>query len=312
MKESKETYNSYKVCAVIVTYNRKELLIGAIDSLKSQTYPLTILVVNNGSTDGTAEILKETSGIEFINQENVGGAGGFFTGIKYAIENGYDFSWVMDDDILAAPNALENLINKYDLLKSLGENVGFLCSTVTNSDGYMVNNPIIDDVKVNPTFHISWNRYLSQGMIAVKSATFVSVLIPTSVSIEVGLPIKEFFIWGDDTEYTIRISRKFDCFLIGDSVVKHLRVGDKPIRLIELTDKRRINMQKLSIRNQIFLSKKGYYGSKHKIIFVIWHFVTFKRLLFKGEWYKMKIFLKGIKEGLSFNPKIEFIDKKDH
>lgn len=305
------TIHKYKVCAVIVTFNRKDLLIGAIDSLKKQTYPLDILVVNNGSTDGTSEILNKIDKIMVINQDNVGGAGGFFTGIKYAVEKGYDFSWIMDDDVIADPKALENLILKYNELKDLGENVGFLCSTVTNVDGYMVNNPIIDDVKLNPTYHISWNRYLSRGMIAVKSATFVSVLIPTSVTLDVGLPIKEFFIWGDDTEYTTRISRKYDCFLIGNSVVKHLRVGDKPIRLVELKDKQRINMQRNSIRNEIFLSRKGYYSSKHKIIFILWHFVTFKRLLMKGEWYKLKIFMKGIKEGLSFNPKIQFVVQKE-
>lgn len=301
----------YRVCAVIVTYNRKELLVGAIDSLKSQTYPLDILVVNNGSTDGTFELLKDLPGISVINQDNVGGAGGFFTGIKYAVENEYDFSWVMDDDVIADPKALENLISKYTKLTSYGENIGFLCSNVTNIDGYVVNNPVIDDVKLNPTYHISWNRYLNEGMVAVKSATFVSVLIPTSVSSEVGLPIKEFFIWGDDTEYTTRISRKHDCFLVGESVVKHLRVGDKPIRLIDLTDKNRIKMQRLSVRNEIFLSRKGYYGTKHKIIFILWHFATFKRLLMKGEWYKIRIFLKGIKDGLFFNPKIQYINKKD-
>ncbi len=297
---------NYKVCAVIVTYNRLDLLKGAIQSLLNQTYQPDILVINNNSTDGTKEYLESIDNIHVITQDNVGGAGGFFTGINYAVENGYDFSWVMDDDIVADKDALKNLIDSYRMLVAKGEKIGFLCSTVTSADGYMVNNPSIDDVKLNQTYHVSWNRFLKDGVIAVKSATFVSVLIPCAVSIELGLPIRELFIWGDDTEYTTRISRKYDCFLVGKSEIQHLRVGNKPIRLIDLEDKNRIKMQFYSLRNEVYLHRKGYYDSKHKIIFLLWHLVTFGRLLKSGSFFKMKIFFSGIIKGIGFNPKIQY------
>ncbi len=297
---------NYKVCAVVVTYNRLQLLKGALASLFRQTYKPDIVVINNGSTDGTTEYLQGIDGITVISQKNVGGAGGFFTGIKHAVENSYDFSWVMDDDVIVESDALESLLTDYNFLIRQKEKIGFLCSMVQNVDGYMVNNPAIDDVRLNPTYHASWNKYLGTGIVGVKSATFVSVLIPTEVTTEVGLPIKEFFIWGDDTEYTTRISKKYNCYLCGNSIVTHLRVGDKPIRLIELTDKNRIRMYENSIRNEIYLNRKGYYDSKHKIIFILWHFITFGRLLFSGSALKLKVFVRGIFNGFRFNPKIQY------
>lgn len=297
------------VCAIIVTFNRLNLLKGAIESIKNQTYRPDILIINNGSTDGSTEYLSTVQGINVINQENVGGAGGFYVGIKYAVENDYEFSWVMDDDIIALPNTLENLICAYKFLITKRENVGILCSTVINSEGYTVNNPVIDTEKLNPTYHPSWNKYLQDGLIGIKSASFVSVLIPTQISLEMGLPIRDFFIWGDDTEYTTRISKKYSCYLVGNSIIKHLRVGDKPIRLVELTDRNRIRMQVHSIRNEIYLNRKGYYNKKYTLVFILWHFVTLLRILKQGSWLKLKVFCKGIRQGLFFNPKIDFIKK---
>lgn len=299
---------AYKVCAIIVTYNRVELLKGAIKSLFKQTAANDIVVVNNGSTDSTKEYLETISGITVINQDNLGGAGGFFTGIKYAVQHGYDFSWVMDDDVIADSNALRYLIESYNWLSERGEKIGFLCSTVTNSTGYTVNNPVVDDVRLNPTYHPSWNKYLADGLIGVKTATFVSVLIPCCVSKELGLPIKEFFIWGDDTEYTIRLSRKYNCYLVGKSIVKHLRVGDKPIGLVSMTDERRVKMYENSIRNNIYLLRHGYYDRGYIIISIIWHFVTFAKLLIRFSPLKLKVLIRGTWRGIFFNPSVRFPD----
>ncbi|RYY64396.1 MAG: glycosyltransferase, partial [Chitinophagaceae bacterium] len=86
-----------KVIAVVVTYNRQQLLSQCIDALRSQTRrPDTILVVNNGSTDNTEDWLKIQKDIIFISQGNTGSAGGFHTAIQYAFKNGYTWTWCMD------------------------------------------------------------------------------------------------------------------------------------------------------------------------------------------------------------------------
>ena len=77
-----------KIAAIIVTFNRKDLLVECIDNLKKQTIKLSeIIVVNNNSNDGTKEILTTIKGITVINLEkNIGGAGGFNIGLRYAYE----------------------------------------------------------------------------------------------------------------------------------------------------------------------------------------------------------------------------------
>ena len=293
-----------KTCTVVVTYNRLALLKDAIEALKMQTEPSDILVVNNGSTDGTKEYLDDQTELLVIHQENLGGAGGFYAGMKYAAEKGYDFAWVMDDDVIPDVDALKSLKDAYDFL-SVKEKVGFLCSTVVNREGIPVNNPNVD-LKRNKTGDVSWNKYLSDGVVGVSSATFVSVFVPCSIIFEVGLPYKEFFIWGDDTEYTNRISARYSSYLVGRSVVMHLRNGGA-IDLVTLKDKNRIRMYKYSIRNNLYNNK--YYPAKEKIINYLWYFVIIGRLLRHAAFSKIFIVIKGIMEGLVFKPQIQYPQK---
>ena len=72
------------IIAVVVTYNRMELLKRNIRCLQQNKPISSIVIVNNGSTDGTTEWLAAQEGLTVINQTNVGGAGGFYTGIQYA------------------------------------------------------------------------------------------------------------------------------------------------------------------------------------------------------------------------------------
>ena len=105
-----------KIAAVVVTYNRKALLLENIESLLSQTVSdlLDIVIVDNASTDGTKEALgKYVSNEKIIYKNtgaNLGGAGGFQYGIRYAAENGYEYVWVMDDDCMPTSTALENFL----------------------------------------------------------------------------------------------------------------------------------------------------------------------------------------------------------
>lgn len=293
-----------RVCAAIVTYNRLDMLRGAIESIRLQTEPTDILVVNNGSTDGTREYLAKQSDLKIINQDNIGGAGGFNTSLKYIAEHGYELAWVMDDDILAHPECISEMVKQYDGLIASGEHIGFLCSKVENAEGLSVNMPQID-YRANNTGYPSWNKHLQEGLALVQSATFVSVLIPTSNISELGLPYKEFFIWGDDTEYTLRLSKSYPSYQVGASRVTHLRYGPN-ISIYSLTDKRRINMYKFFIRNQMFISRKGYNGVNRYVIRCFRNILTITRLLLSFQFYKAHNCIIGFCKGLFFNPKIEF------
>ena len=112
----------HKICTVIVTYNRLGLLQNAIGALKYQTLGSTLLIVDNGSTDGTHEYLDSLKDVVVIHQENLGGAGGFFTGLKFAAENGFEFAWIMDDDVLPDKDALRFLIEAFIFCNTLNNN----------------------------------------------------------------------------------------------------------------------------------------------------------------------------------------------
>ena len=291
-----------RICTGIVTYNRLELLKGAIDSIRNQSQPTDILVVNNGSTDGTYEYLASQSDLIIIDQDNVGGAGGFHTALKYITEKGYDFAWVMDDDIIASPDTLSSLCDAYEVLNAKGK-VGFLCSTVLTPDGDTVNVPVIDTT-TNATGYPCWNSDLHYGYVRVRSATFVSVFLSTEIIRSVGLPIKEFFIWGDDTEYTRRISLRFPSFLIGPSRIQHLRNGGK-LDLKKIDAPARIEMFRYFVRNNIYNERK--YGTTKSSLKIIGYILKDTLGFFlRGDWRKSSVMLRGLWSGLSFNPKIEF------
>ena len=108
--------NSMKIAAIVVTFNRKELLKENIKCLLNQTMKdlFDIIIIDNHSTDDTrSEIniyIKNKDIIYKDTGSNLGGAGGFQFGIKYAAEHNYDYIWVMDDDCMPTKTALEEFL----------------------------------------------------------------------------------------------------------------------------------------------------------------------------------------------------------
>ena len=286
-----------KVAAIVVTYNRFILLQECIESLRAQTYQqMSIIVVNNGSTDETSGWLEKQKDLIVINQKNVGGAGGFYTGIKYACEHGFEFSWVMDDDVVADVDALSNLICHTDKTE------GFLCSRVLDTSMKMCNVPKISLRKSEETNELQWGNMLQEKLLMVDVASFVSVLIPSRLVYEVGLPFKLYFIWGDDTEYTTRISSKHISYMAIDSQVIHKRKIQKTISIFTEKDPNRLNNYFYLYRNRISLQK----SFSKKLIFGIHSIFQAFQLLLRFRWKSAYIVLKGIWASLFFHPVIEY------
>lgn len=191
-----------KICAVVVTYNRLEYLKEIIEALKQQSHRIDeIIVVNNSSADGAAEWLAEQSGLTVIEQPNLGSSGGQHTGIKSAFIKGYDWIWTMDDDVVPDINCLEILI-KNDDINLIRAPLRYL------PDGKPFFNDAIDYNLTNP-FRSIWNdvysaKDLDNEVVYAIGITFEGPLIHRSVIERTGFPEKDFFIYGDDTEYFIR------------------------------------------------------------------------------------------------------------
>lgn len=210
-----------KIVAVIVTFNRAEKLEKSIRSIYAgQLVPFEVLVINNSSTDGTEDLLshlqKEFEPLTVLEtRTNLGGAGGFFVGLKAAYDRGATHFWVMDDDAYCKNDALSQLVSTYEELCKI-EDVGFLCSRVNWTDGQIC--------EMNqPETAWDWMRRFdeSRPLVKVLACSFVACFFSREVLREVGLPIREFFIWFDDQEFTHRISKLYPCYAVMNSIVMH-------------------------------------------------------------------------------------------
>ena len=190
-----------KVVAVVVTFNRCELLKRSIQCLRHNKPVTSIVVVNNGSTDGTSEWLDSQEDLFVIHQENVGGSGGFYTGISRAYQLGADWIWCMDDDVFPRSNCLETLLNHAD-----SEKIGMLAPRRL-VDGQIFCHDFQDYNLTNPFASMYKHHLVNERVNAptfVAGTAFEGPLIRRSVVEKIGLPNKELFIFCDDTDYCLR------------------------------------------------------------------------------------------------------------
>lgn len=143
-------------------------------------------------------------------------------------------------------------------------------------------------------------------IVSVVMASFVSLFIRTSVVYELGFPIKEFFIWTDDWEYTRRISLKYPCYLCNKSVVIHKSKSNIGANIAnDSVD--RLDRYRYLYRNDVYLYRReGLYGFVYEFLRLNFHML---RVLFEAKDNKFKrllFMLKGTINGLTFNPQIEF------
>ena len=242
-----------KVWATIVTLNRLEMLKECVDALRCQTRPPDrILVVDNGSEDGTEEWLNEQDEVMVIRQTNTGSAGGQFTAFKAAYENGADWIWTMDDDVFPEKGALKELLRAIKIVDTppvlLASRVVSPCRASMNVPGISMSAP--------KDKYANWEEYLADGIVRIEESTFVSILIPRSTVQKAGYPQAEMFLWGDDTEFTRRCSSIGSAYLVGKSVAEHRRASAEPLNIWRERDVKRLSMYCHLYRNQAFIAKR--------------------------------------------------------
>lgn len=294
-----------KVIAVIVTYNRKELLKESIEALLKQDYEnCNILIVDNASTDGTYNYIEniiDNKKVFYRNTgANLGGAGGFNYGIKEAYKMEGDYIWVMDDDCIVHQDTLENFLEADRLLN--GE-YGFLSSKVLWKDGS------ICKMNIPKKTFATWLKDYNIPIQSIAMASFVSMFIKKEIVEELGLPIKDFFIWSDDWEYTRRISRKYKCYYVANSIVTHKSKSNIGASIAE-EDGERLNRFKCLYRNDVVLYRgEGLKGWILLYIRLILHTIKIIKSDKQDKKDRLKIMFSSIKEGKKFHPSIEYVKK---
>lgn len=298
------------IYAVVLTFNRKELLRRCLDCVFAQSHRCDrVIVVDNCSTDGTSEMLRQEWGTRVevhTLSRNIGASGGFNAGVRIAYQTGADFVWMMDDDVLPEVNALAKLVEADQFLADTGVDRAFVLSSAWAEDGGVTNVPKID-TRPSARGYENWPRFLYRKMVPVTRATFVSILLPRSTIANHGLPLAPMFIWGEDSEYTLRITRRSPGFLVAESKVLHLRQLSGVNSIMTEVSRTRLNYHRHLIRNHMYIARihgarLDYYRHAIRQIQLMLH------LLKMRQFEKARIVLTGFLESFWFNPSIEAAD----
>ncbi|MCR4661970.1 MAG: glycosyltransferase [Clostridia bacterium] len=293
-----------KVASIIVTYNRSKLLVESLEAMlkMKENTDFDIFVIDNNSSDGTKEILEKYINNQQINYfntgSNLGGAGGFNFGLKQVAKLEYDYAYLIDDDAVCSVDTLEKLL---DFAKD-NKDFGFLSSKVIWTDNSLCNMNI---PKISLFKKISSDTTDVQK---IQYATFVSILINMEAVKKLGLPIKEFFIWTDDFEYTRRISKQYNCYYVPQSIILHNCEDNNGSNIVTATEER-IDRFRYKYRNEEYLYKReGIKGRIFQLLKNCYHIlkVIIKSKELKKE--KIKLILDSTKEGRKFNPNIEMVE----
>jgi GT2 family glycosyltransferase len=212
---------SLAVVAVVVTHNRRELLVECLEALFAQTVPVArVHVVDNASTDGTRELLAERGllgrpDVHYELQErNLGGAGGFSRGVELGRE-GADWVWLMDDDAEPEPDCLQKMLES---APAGDERTAALCSRVVGADGRLqaLHRGRLDGrpAPLEPAAY-------GQAAPEIGFATFVGLLVRGAVARALDPPKAEFFLWVDDYEYCVRLRKRGRLHLVPASTIRH-------------------------------------------------------------------------------------------
>jgi len=297
---------SKTVGTIVVTFNRKKMLKECIENLLKQTYKnQEILIIDNASTDGTKEYIEkliDDKKVFYINTgKNMGGAGGFNFGVREAMKRGYDYLWLMDDDTIADDkNALKVLVEKAALLK---DDFSFLAGLVKWTDGSLcaMNIPKFDE----HGWHDKYSLF-KEEIVPIETSTFVSFFANAKIVKKAGLPIKDFFIYGDDWEYCLRMRQFAQPYMVTNSFVTHKMAVNSNASIVECPAER-IKRCYYDYRNQGFVIRK-YGKKKDKMRRKYLYFAFVWNILVRAEnkrFKRLHTLNMGYFKGMFFNPKIE-------
>jgi GT2 family glycosyltransferase len=226
------------VAVVVVTYNRADLLARMLDGLVAQTYrPEAMIVVDNASGDHTAEVLaREDLPLQVIrSEENVGGAGGFRIGMEAAYAGGWDRIWLMDDDVVPAPDCLATLMavdpELSDCLMCVREDTeGRLVEK--SATRFDLRNPLTVRPKTASVESTYGTRDAMPPLVEIHVVAFEGFLVRRRVVEAVGLPDPEFFIFYDDADFALRARRAgFRIWAVRDAVLVRQLAFDQQLAL---------------------------------------------------------------------------------
>lgn len=210
-----------QVAVVLVTFNRKKMLLEAIEGILKQSYRVSnIYIIDNASTDNTTSALSDSNFLTYEHIHyiklalNIGGSGGFNYGIKLAYEEGNEWIWTMDDDIEPEKNCLEELLKYKDLSQCVN------AKKVFSSNNKTQNWEQFYDFTTGRMIELNNISFKNKAWCTTNVACFEGMLIHRDLVKKIGFPKKEYFLYQDDTLYGILASRYTNVLYVNNAIFK--------------------------------------------------------------------------------------------
>lgn len=272
---------SEKITAVVVTRNRVQLLQRCLLSLLNQTYKLSeIVIIDNASTDDTKKFLKHFKDECSISvtchfmEKNVGGAGGFSCGMKIAMNGNPDWVMLLDDDAEPKPDYLNELMKFHIKYPDCGCFIGTEFVGNTEQRAYGGRRRIIN--KRNLREECAKEEEYSQPVFSIDTAVFVGFTVKKNIIEKVGYPDADFFIYYDDTDYSLRIRDYSEILCVPSARINHrtdfkkdiLEEGQKEWRRLYLF-RNKLVIKKRYIKGKINCNVSMFLSLFHEVLHIV-------------------------------------------
>jgi len=297
-----------KLAIVIINWNSFDLTSDTLVSLSGTSYKnYDTIVVDNFSTDNSAAQLEKDfpSIILLRSDENKGFTGGNNLGFDYAINEGYEYVMMLNNDVAVEPDFLEPLVVKLDMDEKIG---GVQPLIYFYHDRELIWNA---GSRYNDIFGIPYilgyyrkdkGQLQRKKQKSIDWITGCAFMIRTEVLKKVGVLKQDFFIYYEDVDLSFRIKEAgYDLAYEASSVVYHKtgmsHKSKEKLKEGYLNPK----VHYLNARNRLFVLKE--YTQKIAIPTVILYQIIYFfgisfYFIFRCRWQKLKAWNNGIKDGL--------------
>jgi len=265
------------VFAILVTFNQCRQTIEALHSVLTSDYPdLHAIVVDNGSTDGTVECISETFPQVTVvaNSRNLGYAEGCNIGMRWAMNQGGEYVFLLNNDVLVAQDALTILVETSESTPHIGivgpklyrwGSPGILQSVGGIIDWAEVRSVLIGDSEQD------LGQYDKPRKVAFVSGS--ALLAKRTVLERVGLMDSMYFMYYEEVDWCLRAQQAgFSVFYVPEACVWHKNRGSSA------SDPYLVNY--FTMRNRLLFGAR-YAGWQGKIYLIRLSFVT----LIKALWH---------------------------
>ena len=302
--------NMPAVAAIVPTFNRKALLVQCLQALLAQSQPLwRIVVMDNASTDGTEDVLREVGLLAnpIIHYarlpENIGGAGGSAHGMQLALAAGAEWFWLLDDDAMAEPDALAALL----AVEPQPEHVYGSSAVFKEGEHRMMCWPTVLTI-----YNADWpvvirNHALLPRVAPVTMLPFIGFFISRSMVERIGYPEAAFFLYADDVDYCHRARKAgAEVCLVRDSLFLHPRPGDFILHVAgyrvfcrRMAPERRY----YDTRNRIWIARRH---QRRYLFTTLLPSLLFRTVVTlaaeKNPWAQLVATMRGMRDGLLSSP----------